>query len=161
MTDDTSEDGLMTLAEVADYLGPTDLTVYLGDHFGRLPAFRMGSTWMFRKVEVDQWLKSRTTEPLPHNPVRLTDSVPPPFSSFRESQARQDAEQAKVNECESAILRAIVDEDRDVWTTEQFEYVYGLEVAGRAIRRLRQERKIAVAEERGLLGHKVKVIRRR
>ena len=66
-----------------------------------------------------------------------------------------------VDECEQDILRALADDDRDVWTVEQFEEVHGIRIAKQAIDRLRKSRKIAISEERGLRGSKVKVIRRR
>ena len=159
----TYRDGgeLLTLPEVAQYLGLAERTIYLWAQQGRMPAFKLGSAWRFRRSEVDGWLETQRTGPEPVAPTYLTDPVLPPASSFRANRSRQEAEQARIDECEREILRAMAEEDRDVWTTEQFEQLYGRDTAGMAIDRLRKARKIAVAEERGLRGHKVKVIRRR
>ena len=94
-------------------------------------------------------------------PSNLTDPVPPPASRFRQGRTEKEALEASINDCEAAILQAMAEEDRDVWTAEQFEDVYGPDIATQAIDRLRKAQKIAVAEERGLRGRKAKVIRRR
>ena len=152
---------MMTLPEVAQYLGLAQRTIYLWAQQGKLPAFKLGSAWRFRRLDVDGWLETQRTGPDPVGPSYLTDSVPPPTSRFREDRSRREAEEARIDECEREILGAMADEDRDVWTAEQFEDSYGPNIAAKAIDRLRKAKKIAVAEERGLLGHKVKVIRRR
>ena len=151
---------MMTLPEVAQYLGLAQRTIYLWAQQGKLPAFKLGSAWRFRRSEVDGWLETQRTGP-EVAPSYLTDPAAAPASSFRTNRARREAEQARIDECERDILRAMVDEDRDVWTAEQFEDLHGRDIATKAIDRLRKARKIAVAEERGLRGHKVKVIRRR
>ncbi len=163
MASDRNIGELMTLPEVAQYLGLAERTIYLWAQQGRLPAFKLGSAWRFRRSEVDGWLETQRTgpEPEPVNPSYLTDPVEPPSSRFRADRAEQDAEDVRILECEADILRALADEDRDVWAVEQFEDSHGPEIAAKAIDRLRKARKIAVAEERGLRGHKVKVIRRR
>ncbi len=163
MTSERNEGELMTLPEVAQYLGLAERTIYLWAQQGRLQAFKLGSAWRFRRLEVDGWLETQRTgpEPEPVDQSYLVDAVPPPAARFRASRADRDAEEAQILECEAEILRALADEDRDVWAVEQFEDTYGPDIAAKAIDRLRKARKIALAEERGLRGHKVKVIRRR
>lgn len=151
----------MTLPEVAQYLGLAERTIYLWAQQGRLPAFKLGSAWRFRRSEVDGWLETQRTGPEPNNPSYLTDHVPPPDSKFRVSKAAREAERVWIEECEGMILQAMADEDRDVWAVEQFEDLYEPNIVAKAIDRLRKARKIAVAEERGLRGQKVRVIRRR
>ena len=151
----------MTLPEVAKYLGLAERTIYLWAQQGRLPAFKLGSAWRFRRSEVDGWLETQRTGPEPAAQSYLTDPVQPPVSSFRADRSRREAEKTTIDECEREILRAMADEDRDVWIVEQFEDSNGPDVAAKAIDRLRKAKKVAVAEETGLRGHKVKVIRRR
>ena len=67
----------------------------------------------------------------------------------------------KIDECEQDILRALAEDDRDVWTVEQFEEIYGTNIVVQAIDRLRKSKKISLSQERGLRGSKVKVVRRR
>ena len=163
MTSERKEGELMTLPEVAQYLGLAERTIYLWAQQGRLPAFKLGSAWRFRRSEVDGWLETQRTgpEPGPVNQSYLTDATPPPRSNFRANRADREIEQAQIEGCEREILRAMADEDRDVWAVEQFEDTHGPEVVAKSIDRLRRARKIAISEERGLRGHKVKVIRRR
>ena len=161
MTLNQDDGELMALPQVAQYLGLSERTIYLWAQQGRLPAFKLGSAWRFRKSEVDGWLETQRTGPEPVTPSYLTDPVSPPASRFRANRTDREAEQARIEECEREILTAIADEDRDVWAAEQFEDGYGPDIAAMAIDRLRKARRIAVAEERGLRGHKVKVIRRR
>ena len=161
MTSGSSDGELMTLPQVAKYLGLAERTIYLWAQQGRIPAFKLGSAWRFRRSAVDGWLETQRTGPAPQELSYLTDPVPPPSSNYRTNKARDDAEAAKIDECEQDILRAMADDDRDVWTSEQFEERYGMDIATQAIDRLRKARRIAIAEERGLQGRKVKVIRRR
>ena len=55
-------DDVLTLNEVADYLKVTKRTIYrmVADH--KIPAFKVGGSWRFRLVEIDEWIKSRTQE---------------------------------------------------------------------------------------------------
>lgn len=161
MTSGSSEGELMSLPQVAKYLGLAERTIYLWAQQGRIPAFKLGSAWRFRRSAVDGWLETQRTGPAPQERSYLTDPVPPPPSNYRTNKARDDAEAAMIDECEQDILRAMLDDDRDVWITEQFEERYGAVVAAQAIDRLRKAKRITVAEEEGLRGPKVKVIRRR
>jgi excisionase family DNA binding protein len=150
----------MTLPEVANYLGLAERTIYQWAQQGKLPAFKLGSSWRFRKSDVDRWLETQRTGPELVPASYLTDSTPPPPSRYRANRDQQEADQARVAECEEEILKALSDETRDVWTIEQFEDIYTPEIAAVAIEQLRKAKEIAVAEEKGLRDQYVKVIRR-
>jgi len=53
----TIEDRLMTLKEVAIYLHLNARTLYKWAQGGTIPANKLGSTWRFRKSEVDRWVE--------------------------------------------------------------------------------------------------------
>lgn len=55
------DDEILTLREVAAYLKVTEKTIYrlLGDK--RIPAFKVGGSWRFRKAEIDRWIKQQET----------------------------------------------------------------------------------------------------
>lgn len=163
MTLERNEGELMTLPEVAKYLGLAERTIYLWAQLGRLPAFKLGSAWRFRKSEVDGWLETQRTgpEPEPSKSSYLTAPVKPTASKFRAGRAEKDTEEVRILECEAEILRALGDEDQDVWAVEDFEETYGPEITAKAIEQLRKVRKVALSEERGLSGQKVKLVRRR
>jgi len=52
-------DEILTIDEVAAYLKAGKRTVYRLAASGRIPAFKLGGTWRFRRGELDQWIASR------------------------------------------------------------------------------------------------------
>jgi len=55
MTDD-----ILTIREVADYLKVTERTLYRLAQEGKLPAFKVGGAWRFRRGDLEQWIKSQS-----------------------------------------------------------------------------------------------------
>lgn len=54
---------LMTLPEVAAYLQIAERTVYYWVQTGRLPGFKLGAVWRFKRDDVEHWIdeqKQRT-----------------------------------------------------------------------------------------------------
>ena len=51
-----TEGEILTLDEVAVYLKAGKRTVYRLAASGKLPAFKLGGTWRFRRSELDQWI---------------------------------------------------------------------------------------------------------
>lgn len=54
---------ILTLDEVACYLRVTKRTLYRLAQEGRLPAFKLGGVWRFRRAELDQWIAENTGKP--------------------------------------------------------------------------------------------------
>ena len=52
-------DEILTIEEVATYLKAGRRTVYRLAASGKLPAFKLGGTWRFRRGDLDQWIASR------------------------------------------------------------------------------------------------------
>jgi excisionase family DNA binding protein len=52
-------DEILTIDEVATYLKAGKRTVYRLASRGKIPAFKLGGTWRFRRAELDQWIASR------------------------------------------------------------------------------------------------------
>ena len=50
---------LLTLDEVAEFLHVNPMTVYSWVRDGKIPAFKIGKVWRFRKTEIDEWLKKQ------------------------------------------------------------------------------------------------------
>jgi excisionase family DNA binding protein len=59
MTD--AEDEILTLDEVAAYLKAGKRTVYRLAADKKIPAFKLGGTWRFRKADLEQWIAQQTT----------------------------------------------------------------------------------------------------
>lgn len=47
---------ILTLDEVAAYLKAGKRTVYRFAASGKLPAFKLGGTWRFRRSDLDSWI---------------------------------------------------------------------------------------------------------
>lgn len=47
---------ILTLKELADYLKLTEKTAYRLTAEGKLPGFKVGGSWRFRKSDVDGWI---------------------------------------------------------------------------------------------------------
>lgn len=55
-------DEILTIEEVAAYLKAGKRTVYRLASSGKIPAFKLGGTWRFRRAELDQWIASQIGE---------------------------------------------------------------------------------------------------
>ncbi len=61
---------VLTLREVAEYLGVHTSTIYKYAQQGKIPAFKIGSDWRFKKTHIDQWIEEQTTTTL-----RITNKI--------------------------------------------------------------------------------------
>ena len=52
-----NRDQIMTLREVAQYLGLHVMTVYKLTREGRVPAAKIGGQWRFKRDVLDDWLE--------------------------------------------------------------------------------------------------------
>ena len=50
---------LMTVDEVAKYLRMKKVTIYKHAQEAKLPGFKVGSTWRFKKSNIDQWIANQ------------------------------------------------------------------------------------------------------
>jgi excisionase family DNA binding protein len=51
---------IMTIKEVAEYLKLTEKTAYRLAAEGKIPGFKVGGSWRFRRDEIEQFTKSET-----------------------------------------------------------------------------------------------------
>ena len=158
MTTPNSE--LMTLPQIARYLGMAERTIYLWAQQGRIPAFKLGASWRFRKSEIDAWLETQRSGPQVSGDL-LVDPTEPPKTKRQIRIEEEEATEALIEACIALINSTMQSDDRDVWTVEQFVDRFGDDVVEESLKRLRRQRKIGVSEERGLGRERVRVIRRR
>jgi excisionase family DNA binding protein len=52
-------DEILTVKEVASYLKIAEKTAYRFVAEGKIPAFKVGSAWRFRREEIDRWIKEQ------------------------------------------------------------------------------------------------------
>lgn len=53
--------GIMTIGEVADYLKVTELTIYRLAAAKKSPAFKVGGSWRFSRVDIAAWIKQQSS----------------------------------------------------------------------------------------------------
>jgi excisionase family DNA binding protein len=51
---------ILTIREVADYLKVTERTLYRLVQEGKLPAFKVGNSWRFRREDLDRWISEQS-----------------------------------------------------------------------------------------------------
>ena len=49
-------DQILTIKDVAEYLHVNDRTVYRMALDGKIPAFKVGSSWRIKKKELETWI---------------------------------------------------------------------------------------------------------
>ncbi|PCJ90110.1 MAG: DNA-binding protein [Porticoccaceae bacterium] len=49
-------DEILTLKDVAEYLKLAEKTAYRLAQNGKLPGFKVGGSWRFRKVDIEKWI---------------------------------------------------------------------------------------------------------
>lgn len=54
-----TNDEIMTVKELAEYLKIAEKTAYRFASEGKVPGFKVGSAWRFRKSEVDRWISEQ------------------------------------------------------------------------------------------------------
>ena len=59
MTDD-----ILTIKEVADYLKLTERTLYRLVQEGRVPGFKVGNSWRFKRADIEDWIERQKEQVL-------------------------------------------------------------------------------------------------
>lgn len=54
------ESDIMTMKQAAEYLKINDKTAYKLAAEGKIPGFKVGGAWRFRKSEIDDWIKNQS-----------------------------------------------------------------------------------------------------
>lgn len=53
------ETDILTIRELAAYLKMAEKTLYRLAAEGKVPGFKVGGAWRFRKSEIDKWIKAQ------------------------------------------------------------------------------------------------------
>ena len=70
MPSSPAENAIMTIGEVADYLKVTERTIYRLAGAKQIPAFKVGGSWRFSKVDIDGWIKKQSLDGLDDSDTR-------------------------------------------------------------------------------------------
>jgi len=52
-------DEFFTVQELAEYLRMKPITIYKHAAMGKLPGFKIGATWRFKKSTIDRWIQEQ------------------------------------------------------------------------------------------------------
>lgn len=52
-------DEILTLKEVADYLKLAEKTAYRLAAEGKLPGFKVGGSWRFKRTDLEKWIEEQ------------------------------------------------------------------------------------------------------
>lgn len=52
-------DDILTIQEVATYLKLNEKTAYRLASEGKLPGFKVGGSWRFKRVDLEQWIEEQ------------------------------------------------------------------------------------------------------
>lgn len=63
---------IMTIDEVAEYIRVSERTVYDWAQKGELPGGKLGTTWRFKRDEIERWVNDRLTQPSQQRSVAAT-----------------------------------------------------------------------------------------
>lgn len=53
---------IMTIKELADYLKIAEKTAYRFALEKKIPGFKVGGAWRFRRAEIDKWIKEQESK---------------------------------------------------------------------------------------------------
>jgi excisionase family DNA binding protein len=58
---------VMNIRQASQYLGVSPDTLYKYVNEQKIPAFKLGNRWRFKKSKIDQWMEEKSTESEPHD----------------------------------------------------------------------------------------------
>ena len=62
MSTSASEGEILTIKQVADFLKVTERTIYRLAAAKKIPAFKVGGTWRFSRVDIDSWIRQQAMQ---------------------------------------------------------------------------------------------------
>ena len=74
----TAPASVMTVKEVADYLRVNQRTVYRLAVERRLPGFKVGATWRFKRGDIDAWIAAQSSVARPAEATDMPGEVKKP-----------------------------------------------------------------------------------
>ncbi|UGQ46652.1 helix-turn-helix domain-containing protein [Massilia endophytica] len=58
----SNSDVVLTIRQVAEYLKVTERTIYRLAASKKIPAFKVGGAWRFRKADIEGWIGAQATQ---------------------------------------------------------------------------------------------------
>lgn len=86
---------IMTVQEVAEFLRVSERTVYDWATHGIIPCGKLGTTWRFKRTEVEKWVDEQLSTPakksVTFSPVSLKDILDPAHITLMETASKDAA----------------------------------------------------------------------
>jgi PTS system nitrogen regulatory IIA component len=90
-----SKPEIMTVQEVAEFLRVSERTVYDWATHGVIPCGKLGTTWRFKRSEVEKWVDEQLSSPskksVTFSPVSLKDILDPAHVTLMETASKDAA----------------------------------------------------------------------
>jgi excisionase family DNA binding protein len=61
---------VMNIRQASQYLGVSPDTLYKYVNEQKIPAFKLGNRWRFKKSKLDQWMEEKSVESSPDTPKK-------------------------------------------------------------------------------------------
>jgi len=151
---------LLSVEEVAEYLGVVPMTIYRWCREGRLPCLKIGRVWRIRREALEDFLKSAERPATLVGQLGSFLTVPDnviAIAQDRELLHRLDAAFFKVGEARGGMLVKFAGDEPDLLEDEARAILeqYGLEV-----QRLEEEGRFRLSQERGPLDERRELLER-
>jgi excisionase family DNA binding protein len=62
MSSKNNDELILTIKDVAEYLKVAEKSIYRLAGARRIPAFKVGGTWRFRKSDIDAWIANQSKQ---------------------------------------------------------------------------------------------------
>jgi excisionase family DNA binding protein len=62
---------VMNIRQASQYLGVSPDTLYKYVNEQKIPAFKLGNRWRFKKSKLDQWMDDKSMETEPHGKKKI------------------------------------------------------------------------------------------
>ena len=151
---------LLSVEEVAEYLGVVPMTIYRWCREGRLPCLKIGRVWRIRRGALEDFLKSAERPATLVGQLGAFLTVPDnviAIAQDRELLHRLDAAFFRVGEAQGGMLVKFAGGEPDVLDDEARTI---LERHGLEVRRLEEEGRFRLSQERGPLDERRELLER-
>ena len=152
----------MSLPEVAEYLGMAERTIYVWAQQGKIPAFKLGSSWRFRRVEIDTWLEEQRIGPnIAAQRKPLVDPVSPPMTKSLRERVEREKYQAFITDCENELLdRISVESGRTrIWVDDLLR-LFPEQIVNEVIEQLTKQKRVQIGLQ-DVSGMKLRYVERK
>lgn len=90
-----SKPEIMTVQEVAEFLRVSERTIYEWATHGIIPCGKLGTTWRFKRSQVEKWVDEQLSAPAKKNvtfaPINLKDILDPVHITLMETDSKETA----------------------------------------------------------------------